>query len=108
MKSIVETLQHAGILCKKLTPVLPKTLGTRKKIVLYIGIDLKGYYCSVMVLEKKSRVLRKEAEALAELHAKLEGYADTTITKRYVQVKAPLCSKAKAWMEQEGWVFLEG
>jgi len=108
MKPLVETLRRAGIVCKKLTPVLPKELGTRKKIMLYVGVDLKGYYCSVMVLEKKSRVLRKEAEALAALHTKLEAHADTAITKRYVQVKAPLCSKAKAWMEQEGWVFLEG
>ena len=106
MKALVETLQRAGILCKKLTSVSPKELGTRKKITLYVGVDLKGYYCSVMVLEKKSRVLRKEAEALAALHARLETYADAAITKRYVQVKAPLCSKAKAWMEQEGWVFL--
>ena len=106
MKAIVEDLRHAGILCKQLTPILPKTLGSRKKIALYIGVNLKGYYCSVMVLEKASRVLRKEAEGLAQLHAKLEAYADTVITKRYIQIKAPLCSKAKAWMEQEGWVFL--
>ncbi len=108
MKTTVDLLRQAGILCKKLTPISPKALGSRKKIAMYLGVDVEGYYCSVMVIEKKSRVLRKEAEELAALHAKLETFADTAITKRYIQVKAPLCSKAKAWMEQEGWVFLQG
>jgi hypothetical protein len=107
MKTIVEQLQKHGIVCKKLTPIAPRDLGSRKRISLYVGVDLKHYYCSVMVLRKKSRVLRKEAEELMALHARLMAYADTAITKRYIWVDAPLCSKAKAMMEQEGWVFLQ-
>jgi hypothetical protein len=106
MKRLVDRLQRHNIVCKKLTPLLPKELGSRKRIDLYIGTDMRGYYCSVMVLAKKSRVLRKEAEELKRLHAKMERHADTVITKKYVGVDAPLCSKAKAWMEAEGWVFL--
>ncbi len=106
MKTIVEHLRHHGILCKKLTEVLPKTLGSRKRVGLYIGVDLSGYYCSVMVIDKQSRVLKKEAEVLAELHAKLEEYHGTPIREKYIRVNAPLCSKAQSWMEQEGWVFL--
>jgi hypothetical protein len=106
MKTVVERLSKRGILCKKLTSITPKELGTRKQITLYIGVDIKGYYCSVMVLAKKSRVLSKEAKELMVLHEKMERYADTAITRRYIWVKGPLCSKAKILMEQAGWVFL--
>ena len=106
MKTVVEHLSHMGILCKKLTPITPKELGTRKRIDLYIGVNLQGYYCSVMVLSKKSRVLSKEANQLMVLHEKMETFADTAIPKRYIQIDAPLCSKAKALMEQAGWVFV--
>ena len=106
MKSIVEQLRIHGILCRKFSEVTPKELGTRKRITLYMGVDLEGYYCSVMVLSKKSRVLRKEAEELIELHKKMEIWKGTMIPKKYIRVDAPLCSKAKAWMEQEGWEFL--
>jgi len=103
MKEIVDYLQQKNIIFKSLKEVAPKELGSRKKIHIYVGIDLKGYYADIMVLEKKSRVLRKEAEELMRLHEKLETYIDSTIKKKYIIIKAPLCSKAKALLEENGW-----
>ncbi|SFV56053.1 hypothetical protein MNB_SV-10-939 [hydrothermal vent metagenome] len=103
MKEIVEFLQHKNIVFKSLNEISPKELGSRKKIALYVGVDLQDYYALVMQIEKKSRILRKEATELMELHEKLEKYLDTKITKKYIIIKAPLCSKAKALLETNGW-----
>jgi hypothetical protein len=103
MKALVEYLNHKNIIFKSLQEILPKELGSRKKVSLYVGLDLKGYYALVMQLEKKSRVLRKEAGDLMELHEKLEKYIDSRITKKYILIKAPLCSHAKAMLEENGW-----
>ena len=103
MKKIVEYLQEKQIIFKSLKSITPKELGSRKKIELYLGVDLKEYYAVVMLVEKKSRVLRKEAEELMLLHEKLEKYIDSTIKKKYMIIKAPLCSKAKALLEEHGW-----
>ncbi len=109
MKEIVEHLQHKNIIFKSLKEIMPKELGSRKKIELYLGIDLKGYYALVMNVEKKSRVLRKEAGELMVLHEKLEKYIDSKITKKYIIIKAPLCSHAKTMLEECGWkVWYEG
>jgi len=103
MKKIVEYLQKKNMIFKLLKEITAKELGSRKKIELYVGVDLKGYYACVMNLKKKSRVLRKEAESLILLHEKLEKYIDSSIKKKYIIIKAPLCSKAKALMEENGW-----
>ena len=103
MKDLVEYLNHKNIIFKSLKEILPKELGSRKKVSLYVGIDLKGYYALVMQVEKKSRVLQKEANELMALHEKLEQYIDSKITKKYMIVKAPLCSKAKVLLEEHGW-----
>lgn len=103
MKLIVEFLNHKNIIFKSFKEILPKALGSRKKVALYLGIDLKGYYALVMVLEKKSRVVRKEAEELIVLHEKVESYIESKVTKKYIMIKAPLCSKAKAMLEEKGW-----
>jgi len=103
MKALVEFLNHKNIIFKSLQEIMPKELGSRKKVSLYLGIDLKGYYALVMEVEKKSRVLRKEAGELMLLHEKLEQYVDSKITKKYMIVKAPLCSHAKAMLEENGW-----
>lgn len=103
MKAMVEYLNHKNIIFKSLEEILPKELGSRKKVLLYLGVDLKGYYALVIELEKKSRVLRKEAVELMLLHQKSEKYIDSRVTKKYIMIKAPLCSHAKAVLEENGW-----
>jgi len=103
MKTLVEYLNHKNIIFKSLQEIMPKELGSRKKVSLYLGIDLKGYYALVMEVEKKSRVLRKEAGDLMDLHEKLEKYIGSKVTKKYIMIKAPLCSHAKAMLEENGW-----
>lgn len=103
MKDIVEYLQQKQIIFKSLKSITPKELDSRKKLGIFLGVDLKGYYADVMELEKKSRVLRKEAQELMVLHTKLESYLDSSIKKKYIIIKAPLCSKAKALLEENGW-----
>ena len=96
-------MNKKNLICKSLEEVQPKELGSRKKVALYVGVDLKGYYCLMMKLSKKSRVLRKEVTELMALHEKIEKLKDTKITKKYIWIEAPLCSKAKALLEENGW-----
>ncbi len=103
MKNIVDYLQQKNIIFKSFKELAPKELGSRKKISLYLGVDLKDYYVLVMQLEKKSRVLSKEAQELMHLHEKVEKYIDSKIKKKYIIIKAPLCSKAKFLLEENDW-----
>lgn len=109
MKAMVEFLNHKNIIFKSFTQIMPKELHSRKKILLYLGVDLKGYYALVMQVEKKSRVLRKEVADLIRLHEKVETYIDSRVTKKYIMIKAPLCSHAKTILQEHGWkVWHEG
>lgn len=103
MKQIVEYLQEKNHIFKSLKEVMPKELGSRKKIRLYLGVDLKGYYTAIFYVQKKSRVLKKEVLEYQILHKKLEKYKETAIKKKYMLINAPLCSKAKIQLEMEGW-----
>lgn len=108
MKKIVEYLKNHDLIFKSLDPISPKELGSRKKIEIYLGVDLEGYYADVMNVQKKSRVLRKEIGELMALHTKLESYVDSSIKKKYIIIQAPLCSKARALLEENNWtVFYE-
>ena len=103
MKKTIDYLQQKNIIFKSFKEVIPKALGSRKKIEIYVGVDLKGYYAVVMRVKKKSRVLRKEVGELMALHETLESYIDSKIKKKYIIIEAPLCSKAKALLEEHGW-----
>jgi len=104
MKKIVHLLQERNLLFKSLKPIEPKVLGSRKKINIYLGVDLKKYYACILHVKKKSRILKKEALELMEFHKKLETLNDSKITKKYIYIEAPLCSKAKALFKENKWV----
>jgi len=103
MKALVEYLNDKNIIFKSLREITPKELGSRKKISLYLGVNLKGYYALVVQLAKKSRVLQKEAAELNGLHEKVERYIDSKVIKKYIIIQAPLCSHAKKMLEECGW-----
>ena len=103
MKTIVEILQKKKLIFKSLKPIEVKKLGSRKKIDVYLGIDLDSYYACIIHVAKKSRILRKEAVELMEFHKKLEAYNESKIKKKYIYIQAPICSKAKALFKEEKW-----
>ena len=103
MKTIVELLQKKKLIFKSLKPIEIKELGSRKKIDIYLGVDLDTYYACIIHVVKKSRILRKEAMELMEFHNKLEAYNESKINKKYIYIQAPLCSKAKALFKEEKW-----
>lgn len=104
MKQIVDLLQEKKLIFKSLTPIDLKALGSRKKINIYLGVNLKKYYAAVFEIEKKSRVLQKEVNEFIALHEKLESYNDSKINYKYIYLKAPLCSKAAKLLKEKGWV----
>jgi len=108
MKDIVEFFAKKNIVFKSLKSIAPKELNSRKRVEIYLGVDLQGYFVMVMKLEKSSRVLRKEVEGLFDLHTRLEKLCDSSIHKRYIIINAPLCSKAKEMLISNGWRVWSG
>ena len=103
MKEIVDILQSKGLLFKSLKPIDIKELGSRKKLFIYLGVDLKSYYTSIIYLKKKSKVYTKDAKEIVELHKRLELFNDSKIDKKILYIQAPLCTKAKSFLKEQKW-----
>ncbi|MBN2825089.1 MAG: hypothetical protein JXQ76_07200 [Campylobacterales bacterium] len=107
MKSIVETLGQRNIIFKSLHKVTPQELGSKKQIEIYIGTQLDNYYALVLSIKRKSRVLTKDVQDYIAFHQKAQTYNDSKINKKYIIIDAPLCSKAKAALIEDGWQVCE-
>lgn len=107
MKKLVEFFMKKKIVFKKLHSVDKKRLNTRKKITIYLGIDLKGYYNVIILQSKKSRILQKEVIDIDEIAKLLQEEAGVTIKKRYYLFDAPICSKAKDKLKELDWKFYD-
>jgi len=107
MKEIVELLARRGVLCRKLKEIEPRELASRKRIGIYLGVEVDDYYCAVFAVKKKSRILRKEAGEFLELQKRLQERLGARIRRNYLLYDAPLCSKAAAMLEEEGWRLID-
>jgi hypothetical protein len=103
MKQVVERCREREMIFRSLKPIEPKRLGSRKRIQIFLGVDMKKYYHVVIFIEKKSRILRKEAEELMGFHHKVEQLIESKIKYKCILIHAPLCSKAKQLLEENGW-----
>jgi len=103
MKEVVDKLRAKGLLYQKLIMIDNKALKTRKKIQVYEAVDFDRYYTAVFYLVQKSRFLRKDAEVLEVLYARLKVLQDHNFKKRVLLYDMPLCSKAKAVLKEQGW-----
>jgi len=103
MKRVVELCQERGMIFRSLKPIDLKQLKSRKRIKLFLGVDMRGYYHILISIEKKSRILRKEAGELMYFHTKLEQHIESKIKHKCILIQAPLCSKAKTLFQEEGW-----
>ncbi|WP_201353576.1 hypothetical protein [Hydrogenimonas urashimensis] len=99
----MKPLQAGGYLFKRFEPFSLRTIGSRKRIGVYHGVDLQNRYTLVFVVDKKSRVLRKEVREWFEIKTKIEHHYGYRILQNIVLLHAPICSKAKALLESEGW-----
>ena len=87
MKEILDLLIKNKIICKKLEEI---KLNTRKKIKAYLGINTKNEYCFILMVEKKSRLLKKDIEELLKFVPEI----NFRYKKKILITKAPICSKA--------------
>jgi len=88
MKEILDILIKNKILCKKLDEI---KLNTRKKIKAYLGINTKNEYCFILIINKKSRLLKKDIEELLKFLPDI----NFRYKKKILITTAPICNKAK-------------
>ncbi|WP_456432377.1 hypothetical protein [Nitratifractor sp.] len=108
MKELVERLARRGIVCRRLEPYPLFRLGSRRRIDLYLGVGTDGYYCTVVHIARKSRILRKDAQIFQDLRHAMEEKEGHRIPRAYTLIDAPLCSKAKTQLEEWGWKVIMG
>jgi len=103
MKEFAELLRKRGLLFPRLQKLDLRSFGIKKRVEGYEGVDLKDRHTLIFFIRRKSRFLSKDADDLL-------GIADTVAKKRQrvygrkiLLLDAPLCSKAKESLLQEGF-----
>ena len=104
MKEVVERLQKRGMLFRSFSEIPPKALGSRQRIGIFLGVDLKDFYTMVIHLSSHRPLRQKELENLKGLHLRLEQKRGGRIVKCVVLVEVAPSKKMKQRFKEEGWI----
>ena len=107
MKEIVDILSDKKIFLKSFEEMNLSSLNSRKKIKIYLGVTQKLYYTVVFVVNQKSRILLKASMEMQKLAKKLVLLRNHNFKHKILIISSPLCSKAKSFLEQDGWKVVE-
>ena len=97
--SINDKLFDKNIILKELKDITPKT---RKKIKVFLGVDMKNNYYLIVELSTKSRFLIKNAKEMIEFVTPLSDI-NFKKNKKVLIISSPICSKAKNYLQENGW-----
>jgi len=103
MKDTVDFLSKKGYIFKKLDKIDNKTLGTKKRIEIYKGVDTNSYYSAIFVSKSKSRFIMKSANDIDELFEKLKQISGHNYKKKILLISSPICSKSQKFLKENGW-----
>jgi len=106
MKDLLHILNDNSLIYKSLEKLDNKTLGTRAKIDFYKATDVNGYYTLIFNIERKSRVLQKDVLIYEQLVQIISQAVDHNFKFKISLIEAPLCSKAKKLLKENGWKVL--
>ncbi len=103
MKNLIHYLNEKELHFKVLESIEPKELNSRKKMGIYHSVTLDSSYYAIFIVESKSRFLRKNANDLMTMLEVLKSYKSHNYKYKMLIISSPLCSKAKALLEEDGW-----
>ncbi len=107
MKELIDLLLSKGYIFKSILKIDNKNLNTKKRIDIFVGIDLKGYYIAIFYQKQKSRFLRKSVNDLSELFERLKIFQDHNFKKKLFVYDMPICSKAKKELIDNNWRLID-
>ena len=103
MKELTNYFTKKDIIFKQISEITPKELGSRKKIGIYQATSVKKEFYAIFIVDAKSRFIRKNADDLMTLCDKLSSNVDHNFKRKVLLISSPLCSKAKAYLEDNKW-----
>ncbi len=103
MKDIVEYFIEKQIRFKSLKQIDRSLLKTRKRVDIFAGTDLKGYYHSIFSVKQKSRFLLKNSLELVELEERLCSLKQHNFKHKHLIIGEEICSKSVSYFEERGW-----
>ncbi len=106
-KLIANNFATHNILLKNLVILQTSEFCKKRGLVLFFGVNVKGFYTLVLWREAKSRLVVKEFLELEEICRAVEAKMEFSIKKRICFYKSAICSKVVKSAKESGFKLYE-
>jgi hypothetical protein len=102
VKEVLERLRTQYLFTTFLS-VDRSVIKTRKQMSIFMGVDSKSYYHLIFSVAQKSRFLQKHALEISSFHEHMVLHVNHNYKYKHLFLEADICSKARVFLENEGW-----
>lgn len=103
MKIVSEFLCANGFIFSDFRKITRDAIGTRKKIDIFSGCDIKNRFISVFIINQKNRFVSKDAIILNALKDNLINIEKHNFKLNLLIIKGDICSKSIKYLTENNW-----
>jgi hypothetical protein len=103
IQELVDFFSLKGKIFQSIKKIEVKALGSRKKISIFVCVDLKSFYHVIFYTKQKSRFLIAHAKEIIALESRVCALEEHNNKYKHVCIEQELCSKAKQYLKERGW-----
>lgn len=103
VQQFVDFASSKGKIFRSVKQIDIKDLHSRKKIAIFLCVDLKSFYHVFFCVEQKSRFLIAHAKEMVDLEAKVRLLENHNNKYKHICISHALCSKAEKYLQESGW-----
>ena len=105
MKKVTEFLALKGFIFSDFRKIELQKLGTKKKIEVFSGCDIKNHFISIFIVNQKSRFVLKNALELDDLKEKLKILEEHNFKQNILLISSEMCSKSCRYLNNLNWTI---
>lgn len=107
MNNIIDSLNKKSVIFKKIEKIDNKSINCKKKLQIFLAVDLKDFYNIIFYKDTKTKILNQEMQNLEGIKEQVEDKIKAKITKKILLTNANICQKAKQKYKNLQWRFLD-
>lgn len=103
IQEFVDFTYSKGKIFQSVKQIDTKDLQSRKKVAIFLCVDLKSFYHIFFCVEQKSRFLIAHAQEIITLETKVCSFENHNNKYKHICLSHAVCSKAKKYLKESGW-----
>jgi len=107
LKELIEILLSKKQIFKSIFKLDLKKVRIRKKMDIFVGVNIQSFYVLIIVAHQKSRFIMQHSKEILDIRARVVDYQGHNFKYSFLIVKNEICSKSKIFLKENNFKVIK-